>query len=61
MLLHPDVQIRAQHEIDSVVGRDRMPRLADRPRLPFVDAVIKETLRWRPVAPLSIPRCSTQV
>lgn len=52
ILLHPDLQIRAQAELDAVTGRERLPTFEDRPRLPFVDAVCKEVLRWRPVAPL---------
>ena len=53
MLLYPDTQKKAQEELDSVIGRDRLPTFEDRPRLPFVDAVCKEVLRWRPLAPLS--------
>jgi hypothetical protein len=52
MLLFPDVQKKAQDELDSVIGRDRLPTFEDRLRLPFVDAVCKETLRWRPVGPV---------
>jgi hypothetical protein len=51
-LLHPEIQIRAQEEIDAVTGRERLPTFEDRPRLPFVDAICKEVLRWRPVVPL---------
>ena len=52
VLLHPEVQKKAQDEIDAVTGRERFPNFADRPRLPFVDAICKEVLRWRPAAPL---------
>lgn len=38
----PEVQIRAQRELDGVVGRDRSPRFEDFDSLPYVDAVIKE-------------------
>ena len=51
-LLHPAAQKRARDEIDAVVGRDRLPTFEDRPKLPFVDAMCKEILRWRPVTPL---------
>jgi cytochrome P450 len=51
-LLYPDVQMRAQEELDAVIGRERLPTFEDRPRLPFVDAVCMEVLRWRPVVPL---------
>ncbi|KAJ7924303.1 cytochrome P450 [Mycena leptocephala] len=55
MLLHPDTQKMAQLEIDSVVGRDRLPTFEDKPTLPYITAVVNEVLRWRPVAPLGIP------
>jgi cytochrome P450 len=51
-LLYPDIQKRAQEELDAVTGRERLPTFEDQPRLPFVDAVCKEVMRWRPVAPL---------
>jgi cytochrome P450 len=52
LLLHPEVQKTAQDEIDAVTGRERFPIFEDRPRLPFVVALCKEVLRWRPAAPL---------
>ncbi|KAJ7800174.1 cytochrome P450 [Mycena olivaceomarginata] len=55
MLLHPDTQKMAQLEIDSVVGRDRLPTFEDKPTLPYITAVVNEVLRWRPVTPLGIP------
>ncbi|KAF9223646.1 cytochrome P450 [Gyrodon lividus] len=60
MLLNPDVQKCAQAEIDSVIGSDltRLPVWEDRSSLPYIDAVIKETLRWHPVAPLGIPHAT---
>jgi cytochrome P450 len=54
MVLHPDVQKRAQAEIDSVVGRDRLPTFEDRASLPYIDALLRETFRWQPVVPLGI-------
>ncbi len=54
MLLHPDIQKRAQAELDSVTGRERLPTFDDRPRLPFVDAVCKEILRWHPITPAGV-------
>ncbi|EGN99055.1 hypothetical protein SERLA73DRAFT_54575 [Serpula lacrymans var. lacrymans S7.3] len=52
MVLYPHVQERAQAEIDAVVGRDRLPRFDDRPSLPYIEAILRETLRWHPVTPL---------
>ncbi|KAG1829824.1 cytochrome P450 [Suillus variegatus] len=59
MLLYPDVQRRAQAEIDSVVGRDRLPTFEDRTSLPYVESVLRETLRWQPIIPLGIPHVTT--
>ncbi|KAN0092739.1 Cytochrome P450 [Tylopilus felleus] len=59
MLLNPDVQARAQADIDSVVGSARLPVFEDRPSLPYIDAVLRETLRWHPPVPLSIPHAAT--
>ncbi|THU82021.1 cytochrome P450 [Dendrothele bispora CBS 962.96] len=55
MCLHPEFQKRAQAEIDTVVGRDRLPTFADSPHLPYCHAMAKEALRWRPVDPLGMP------
>ena len=51
MLLHPAVQERAQVEIDKVVGSERLPNYSDRSSLPFVEAIMREILRWRPAVP----------
>ena len=52
MLLHPEMQKKAQDEIDAVTGQERLPTFEDRPRLPYVNAICKELLRWKPVVPL---------
>lgn len=49
---HPEVQRRAQAEIDHVVGRQRLPDFEDREALPYVDAVLRETMRCHPVTPM---------
>ncbi|EGO22103.1 hypothetical protein SERLADRAFT_362527 [Serpula lacrymans var. lacrymans S7.9] len=59
MLFNPDVQRKAQLEIDAVVGRKRLPDFSDRPSLPYVEAVFRETLRWCPVSPLGVPHATT--
>ena len=51
MLAYPEVQKRAQEELDAVVGRSRVPTFADMPHLPYITAIVKEVLRWRPPAP----------
>ena len=55
LALHPKVQKKAQTELDSVIGRDRLPDLTDRDDLVYVQAVIMESLRWYNVTPLGIP------
>ncbi|RPD63543.1 cytochrome P450 [Lentinus tigrinus ALCF2SS1-6] len=51
MARFPEIQKRAQAEVDAVCG-DRLPTMADRPNLPFVDAVLCEVLRWVSIAPV---------
>ena len=60
MVCYPEVQRKARTELDAVVGPDRLPAFADRDSLPYISAVVKEILRWRPVAPLGVPHSSTQ-
>lgn len=60
MVLFPEVQRKAQEELDRIVGTDRLPTLADRPSLPYNNAVMKEVLRWHPVAPTGIPHVAAE-
>ncbi|KAI9001296.1 cytochrome P450 [Trametes punicea] len=53
MSCFPDVQRKAQMEIDAVVGPDRLPSLQDRDQMPYMNALILEVLRWIPVAPIA--------
>jgi hypothetical protein len=53
VLLRPEVQTMAQKELDAVTRRERLPTFEDRLKLPFVDAICKEVIRWKPVVPLS--------
>ncbi|KAF9532705.1 cytochrome P450 [Crepidotus variabilis] len=55
-----DVQSKAQEEIDRVVGKERFPTLNDRPSLPYVEALVRETMRWMPVLPLAIPHYTVE-
>ncbi|KAJ3558643.1 hypothetical protein NM688_g800 [Phlebia brevispora] len=61
MLLHLDVMHRAQQSIDAIVSRERLPVMADKERLPYLQAIVKEIHRWRPITPLGAPRVSSQV
>ncbi|KAF8586653.1 cytochrome P450 [Ramaria rubella] len=60
MLLYPEVQKKAQAELDSVIGMNRLPDFGDRESLPYIEAVVKETLRWHPALPLGIPHRTTK-
>jgi cytochrome P450 len=60
MLAYPETQARAQAELDAVVGRSRLPTFADYPHLPYIRAMVKELLRWRPIVPLNTPHRSTE-
>ncbi|KAJ3837356.1 cytochrome P450 [Lentinula raphanica] len=55
MMLYPDIQKQAQAEIDSFMDQEgRLPTISDRHRLPFLEAVFKELLRWHPPSPLAL-------
>ncbi|KAH9042916.1 cytochrome P450 [Lactarius deliciosus] len=60
LTLYPEVQRRAQAQIDSVVSRDRLPTFEDRSRLPYIEAICKELLRWQMVGPMGVPHASTE-
>lgn len=61
MLHFPEVMKKAQAELDAVIGPDRMPEFRDKDSLPYLNALINETLRWRPVAVLGgTPHAVTQ-
>ena len=59
MALSPEVQKRAQAELDTVIGANRLPLLSDRDSLPYVEALVMEINRWNPIAPLAVPRTYT--
>ena len=47
MILYPDVQRKAQEELDKVIGADRLPDFEDRNNLPYMSALCKEIHRYR--------------
>ncbi|KAL1713887.1 cytochrome P450 [Schizophyllum commune] len=55
MTTNPDVQARAQAEVDDVIGTDRLPSMQDRPHLPYVNALALEVLRSHVVVPTGAP------
>ncbi|KAF5372497.1 hypothetical protein D9758_005230 [Tetrapyrgos nigripes] len=60
MIAYPEVQQKCQEELDSVVGRSRMPRFSDQEVLPYIRATAREVMRWRTIAPLGAPHQSTE-
>ncbi|XP_030839240.1 cytochrome P450 2U1-like [Strongylocentrotus purpuratus] len=60
LCLYPDVQTKVQSELDTVVGRGRQPAISDRARLPYCEATLMESMRIRPVLPLSLPHTTSR-
>ncbi|NXA39499.1 CP2DH protein, partial [Eudromia elegans] len=54
LLLHPEVQKKVQAEIDTVVGRERSPRMEDQANMPYTNAVIHEVQRYGDVVPVGL-------
>ncbi|EKM48686.1 uncharacterized protein PHACADRAFT_154991 [Phanerochaete carnosa HHB-10118-sp] len=54
VLLYPEVQLAAQAELDRVIGTDRLPVMEDEKSLPYITALVREILRWRPIVPLGV-------
>ncbi|PBK75813.1 cytochrome P450 [Armillaria solidipes] len=59
-LLYPEVQAKAQAELDAVVGHARLPNFDDRAQLPYINAVVLEALRWNPVVPMGVAHRSVK-
>jgi cytochrome P450 len=60
LLKTPEVFAKATEELDRVVGRGRWVNEKDIPSLPYMDAIVKETMRLHPVAPMLVPRLSRE-
>ncbi|KAH7325479.1 cytochrome P450 [Rhizoctonia solani] len=58
--LHPEAAKLAREEIDVVVGRERVPELKDREKMPYMEALLQEVMRLCPVAPLGLPHSATE-
>ncbi|KAJ8532627.1 hypothetical protein K7X08_012550 [Anisodus acutangulus] len=57
LLNHPKVLKKLQEEIERVVGLERLVEDSDIPNLPYLQAVVKETLRVHPPLPLVFRKC----
>ena len=51
MTMFPDIQREAQKAIDQVC-HGRLPEYADYDAIPYIHALVRECLRWRPAVPL---------
>ncbi|XP_074360343.1 flavonoid 3'-monooxygenase [Apium graveolens] len=60
VLRNPEILAQARKELDSVIGPDRLVTELDLPRLPYLQAVVKETFRLHPSTPLSLPRIASE-
>ncbi|KAH6906085.1 cytochrome P450 [Coprinopsis sp. MPI-PUGE-AT-0042] len=59
LAMHPEVQKKAQKEIETAVGPERVPSFEDLERLPYIQAIVKEVSRWHTVIPLGVPHAAT--
>ncbi|KAL6585201.1 hypothetical protein OROMI_004490 [Orobanche minor] len=60
LLKKPDIFITATEELDRVIGRNKWVNETDIPNLPYIDAIVKETMRLHPVAPMLTPRLARE-
>ena len=60
MANHPEVQAKVHEELDRVVGRDALPTVDDRTRLPYVFACLAESMRYRTIGPLGLPHKASE-
>ncbi|SJL08658.1 related to cytochrome P450 CYP2 subfamily [Armillaria ostoyae] len=59
MTQNPKIQKKAQEAIDDTIGCDRLPEFSDYKSVPYINAILKEVLRWRAVTPLAVPHSVT--
>jgi cytochrome P450 len=60
LLSNPDILMKAAAEIDTHVGNQRLLQESDMDNLPFVQCILKESLRIHPVGPLLVPHESRE-
>ena len=60
LVANPDKMERLQDELTKVIGNTRSVDISDLPDLPYLSAVIKETMRMHPVVPLLVPHMLTE-
>ncbi|KAJ3494156.1 hypothetical protein NLG97_g4262 [Lecanicillium saksenae] len=60
MIMFPNVQQKAQEEIDRVIGRGRLPSFKDQENLPYINRIVTESYRWFPNLPMGIAHQSDE-
>ena len=60
MSIYPEVQKKAQEELDRVIGPDRLPEFGDYEHLVYIQATMLECIRWIPVTPTGVPHSPTR-
>ncbi|KAJ0433374.1 putative cytochrome P450 [Helianthus annuus] len=60
MMNQPEMLKKAQHELDTVVGKDSIVEESHINKLPYLYAIMKETLRLHPTLPLLVPHCPSE-
>ncbi|KAK9698702.1 hypothetical protein RND81_08G124600 [Saponaria officinalis] len=56
----PEVLNKVQEELDTVIGKDGVVEEHHIYKLPYLQAVMKETLRLHPTVPLLVPHCPSE-
>jgi len=59
LIAHPRVVEQAHEELDRVIGKSRLPTFGDEKDLPYIRAIVKEVLRWRPTVNSGVAHYST--
>lgn len=60
MIMFPDIQKKAQKEIDCIIGGGRLPQYSDQKSLPYIQAVVREVIRWKPIVPLGLAHANDE-